>query len=79
LCTSCGFYFFKPATPKDTRFCCGLGYCAEQIIDCVVVSAQARLRMVLAYLFAQLVLWARGRSGGLLVVGTANVDERFDL
>jgi hypothetical protein len=31
---------------------------------------------VLAYLFAQLVLWARGRSGGLLVVGTANVDER---
>ena len=33
--------------------------------------------MVLAYLFAQLVLWTRGRPGGLLVVGSANVDERF--
>lgn len=31
--------------------------------------------MVLAYLFAQLMLWARGRSGGLLVLGSANVDE----
>ncbi|XP_064617511.1 glutamine-dependent NAD(+) synthetase-like isoform X2 [Liolophura sinensis] len=38
-------------------------------------NVQARLRMVLAYLFAQLVLWARGRSGGLLVLGSANVDE----
>ena len=31
---------------------------------------------MLAYLLAQLTLWARGRSGGLLVVGSANVDER---
>lgn len=31
--------------------------------------------MVLAYLFAQLLPWARGRSGGLLVLGSANVDE----
>lgn len=38
-------------------------------------NIQARLRMVLAYLFAQLMLWARGRSGGLLVLGSANVDE----
>lgn len=38
-------------------------------------NLQARLRMVLAYMFAQLSLWARGRSGGLLVVGSANVDE----
>lgn len=30
---------------------------------------------VLSYLFAQLVLWARGRPGGLLVLGSANVDE----
>jgi len=35
--------------------------------------------MVLAYLFAQLVLWTQGRPGGLLVVGSANVDERFDI
>ncbi|XP_067676851.1 glutamine-dependent NAD(+) synthetase-like isoform X1 [Haliotis asinina] len=38
-------------------------------------NVQARVRMVLAYLFAQLCLWARGRSGGLLVLGSANVDE----
>ncbi|XP_064628246.1 glutamine-dependent NAD(+) synthetase-like [Lineus longissimus] len=38
-------------------------------------NIQARLRMVLAYLFAQLTLWARGKSGGLLVLGSANVDE----
>jgi len=31
--------------------------------------------MVLAYLFAQLMQWVRGRSGSLLVLGSANVDE----
>ncbi|MED6275834.1 Glutamine-dependent NAD(+) synthetase [Characodon lateralis] len=31
--------------------------------------------MVLAYLFAQLSLWARGKPVGLLVLGSANVDE----
>ena len=31
--------------------------------------------MVLAYLFAQLTLWVRDRPGGLLVLGSANVDE----
>lgn len=31
--------------------------------------------MVLSYLFAQLMLWAKSRSGGLLVLGSANVDE----
>ncbi|GAW08135.1 nad+ synthase (glutamine-hydrolyzing) [Lentinula edodes] len=38
-------------------------------------NIQARLRMVLAYLFAQLLPWVRGRVGGLLVLGSANVDE----
>lgn len=38
---------------------------------------QARIRMVLAYLFAQLSYWSRGRTGGCLVLGSANVDERF--
>lgn len=38
-------------------------------------NVQARVRMVLAYLFAQLCLWARGQPGGLLVLGSANVDE----
>ncbi|XP_051885147.1 glutamine-dependent NAD(+) synthetase isoform X2 [Pristis pectinata] len=38
-------------------------------------SSQARIRMVLAYLFAQLSLWTFGKPGGLLVLGSANVDE----
>ena len=33
--------------------------------------------MVLAYMFAQLLPWTRGRYGGLLVLGSANVDERY--
>lgn len=47
---------------------------AQGDISCCV--PQARLRMVVAYLFAQLSLWARGARGGLLVLGSANVDER---
>ncbi|KAJ3017069.1 glutamine-dependent NAD(+) synthetase [Thoreauomyces humboldtii] len=38
-------------------------------------NIQARSRMVLAYMFAQLLLWIRGRAGALLVLGSANVDE----
>lgn len=38
-------------------------------------NVQARSRMVLAYLNAQLAPAAQGRPGGLLVLGTANVDE----
>ena len=33
--------------------------------------------MVLSYMFAQLLPWVRGKNGGLLVLGSANVDERF--
>ena len=42
-------------------------------------NVQARLRMVLAYLFAQLIMWARGLPAGLLVLGSANVDERYSI
>jgi NAD+ synthase (glutamine-hydrolysing) len=42
----------------------------------ILLYHQARLRMVLSYLFAQLLPWVRGKSGGLLVLGSANVDER---
>ncbi|XP_048517441.1 glutamine-dependent NAD(+) synthetase [Dendroctonus ponderosae] len=49
------------------------GGCARQ--NMALQNIQARVRMVLSYLFAQLVLWARGRPGGLLVLGSANVDE----
>ena len=38
-------------------------------------NIQARSRMVLSYLLAQLLPWVRGRKGGLLVLGSANVDE----
>ncbi|KAK4700305.1 hypothetical protein P7C70_g5945, partial [Phenoliferia sp. Uapishka_3] len=38
-------------------------------------NIQARLRMLLAYLFAQMLPWCRGKEGGLLVLGSANVDE----
>ncbi|GAA99384.1 uncharacterized protein L969DRAFT_93843 [Mixia osmundae IAM 14324] len=38
-------------------------------------NIQARLRMLLAYLFAQLLPWTRGLTGALLVLGSANVDE----
>jgi hypothetical protein len=31
--------------------------------------------MVVGYMFAQLLPWARGKVGGLLVLGSANVDE----
>ncbi|KAJ2714486.1 glutamine-dependent NAD(+) synthetase [Coemansia spiralis] len=38
-------------------------------------NIQARLRMLLAYLFAALLPWARGQQKSLLVLGSANVDE----
>jgi NAD+ synthase (glutamine-hydrolysing) len=38
-------------------------------------NIQARLRMVLAFLLAQLMPWVQGRAGFLLVLGSANVDE----
>ena len=40
-------------------------------------NIQARVRMVLAYLFAHLALWMKGKSGGFLVLGSANTDERY--
>lgn len=43
------------------------GGCARQ--NLALQNIQARLRMVISYLFAQLILWARGRPGGLLVLG----------
>lgn len=38
-------------------------------------NIQARSRMVLAYLLAQLLPWIRGGGGTLLVLGSSNVDE----
>ena len=40
-------------------------------------NVQARVRMVLAYLYAQASLIYYKKPGGLLVLGTSNVDERY--
>jgi hypothetical protein len=51
----------------------------SQTENLALQNIQARLRMVLAYLFAQLLPWVRGKSGALLVLGSANVDEAYVL
>ncbi|KAK7687710.1 glutamine-dependent NAD(+) synthetase [Cerrena zonata] len=63
---------FAYVTGVKPRFRAHGGSQAENL---ALQNIQARLRMVLAYLFAQLLPWVRGRNGGLLVLGSANVDE----
>nr|XP_018913780.1 PREDICTED: probable glutamine-dependent NAD(+) synthetase [Bemisia tabaci]XP_018913781.1 PREDICTED: probable glutamine-dependent NAD(+) synthetase [Bemisia tabaci]XP_018913782.1 PREDICTED: probable glutamine-dependent NAD(+) synthetase [Bemisia tabaci]XP_018913783.1 PREDICTED: probable glutamine-dependent NAD(+) synthetase [Bemisia tabaci] len=63
---------FKLLTKREPKFAAHGGTSRESL---ALQNIQARLRMVLSYLFAQLMLWVRGRDGGLLVLGSANVDE----
>lgn len=63
---------FCLATGKTPNFEVQGGTMSE---DLALQNIQARLRMVTAYLFAQLLPWTRSRSGFLLVLGSANVDE----
>ncbi|PSR76313.1 hypothetical protein PHLCEN_2v8545 [Hermanssonia centrifuga] len=63
---------FAMVTGIKPRFRAHGGTQAENL---ALQNIQARLRMVIAYLFAQLLPWVRGRTGGLLVLGSANVDE----
>ncbi|XP_029812640.1 glutamine-dependent NAD(+) synthetase isoform X3 [Suricata suricatta] len=63
---------FSLATGKRPVFAVHGGSRRENL---ALQNVQARVRMVVAYLFAQLSLWARGARGGLLVLGSANVDE----
>mmetsp|Transcript_33539 Transcript_33539/g.79072 ORF Transcript_33539/g.79072 Transcript_33539/m.79072 type:complete len:800 (-) Transcript_33539:149-2548(-) len=71
---------FALATGQTPRFLARGGTLAE---DLALQNIQARLRMVTAYLFAQLLPWTRklagdehaGGKGFLLVLGSANVDE----
>jgi NAD+ synthase (glutamine-hydrolysing) len=46
-------------------------------VDWALQDIHAVLRMVtvMAYLYSQLLWWVRGRSGFLLLFGSANVDE----
>lgn len=66
------FELFVRLTGKAPRFKVEGGTDAE---NAALQNIQARLRMVLSYFLAQLLPWVRGRHGGLLVLGTANVDE----
>ena len=63
---------FAAVTGKTPRFRSQGGTNEENI---ALQNIQARLRMVLAYLFAQLLPWTRDMPGGILVLGSANVDE----
>ena len=63
---------FTHITRKTPRFKVeGGSYRENQALQ----NIQARLRMVLSYLFAQMMPWVRNREGTLLVLGTGNVDE----
>nr|XP_023675539.1 glutamine-dependent NAD(+) synthetase isoform X1 [Paramormyrops kingsleyae] len=63
---------FTVVTGKFPQFQVNGGSIRENL---ALQNLQARTRMILAYLFAQLSLWAKGKPGGLLVLGSANVDE----
>lgn len=64
---------FSFVTNRKPKFKVHGGTAAENL---ALQNIQARLRMLLAYFFAQLLPWVRGRYGALLVLGSANVDER---
>ncbi|KAI9138932.1 hypothetical protein BKA69DRAFT_1088728 [Paraphysoderma sedebokerense] len=63
---------FTTVTGKTPQFKVFGGSNAENL---ALQNLQARTRMVMSYLLAQLLCWVRGRTGGLLVLGSANVDE----
>ena len=63
---------FVRLTGKRPQFKVNGGSLSENL---ALQNIQARTRMVLAYLLAQLLPWVRGYKGGLLVLGSANVDE----
>jgi NAD+ synthase (glutamine-hydrolysing) len=63
---------FSIATGHAPRYSVHGGANAE---DLALQNIQARLRMVTAYLFAQLLPLVRGKNGFLLVLASANVDE----
>ncbi|KAJ3217723.1 glutamine-dependent NAD(+) synthetase [Dinochytrium kinnereticum] len=70
--TSSVLSIFEVATGKKPIFKIFGGSDAENL---ALQNIQARTRMVLSYLFAQLLPWALDRPKSLLVLGSANVDE----
>lgn len=63
---------FKQVTDKVPKFKVFGGSLTENL---ALQNIQARSRMVLSYFLSQLLLWTRGKPGGLLVLSSANVDE----
>ena len=63
---------FTRLTGRTPHFTCKGGTMAE---DLALQNIQARIRMVMAYLCAQLFPWLRGNQGFLLVLSSGNVDE----
>ncbi len=63
---------FSLLAGKVPKFISQGGTMAE---DLALQNIQARIRMVMSYLCAQLFPWLRGNKGFLLVLGSANVDE----
>lgn len=63
---------FEAVSGRRPRFRSRGGTTAENL---ALQNIQARARMVLAFMCAQLMPWVSGRSGFLLVLGSANVDE----
>ncbi|EEB07530.1 glutamine-dependent NAD synthetase [Schizosaccharomyces japonicus yFS275] len=63
---------FILVTNRTPRFRSQGGSNAENL---ALQNIQARSRMLIGYLLAQLLPWVRGKAGSLLVLGSSNVDE----
>ena len=63
---------FSAFSGKTPKFVSQGGTMTE---DLALQNIQARLRMVMSYLCAQLFPWLRGNKGYLLVLSSGNVDE----
>eukprot|EP01147_Barroeca_monosierra_P004469 gene4469-6717_t len=63
---------FTLATGKALKFKVFGGSVQENL---ALQNIQARIRMVLAYLFGAMLPWCHGKPSSLLVLGSANVDE----
>jgi NAD+ synthase (glutamine-hydrolysing) len=64
--------FFHSVTQRTPKFKVDGGSTVENL---ALQNIQARIRMVLSFVLAQLMPWVRGKNGFLLVLGSANVDE----
>ncbi|CAJ0824429.1 14819_t:CDS:2, partial [Entrophospora sp. SA101] len=69
---TCILTLFTMVTNKTPKF---RVYGGSNVENLALQNIQARLRMVLSYLFAQLLPWVRNLTGSLLVLGCSNVDE----